>query len=518
MRPVPLEFTIGLRQVGSPEELRHRLRREIEVLLGDLAIPVDPLIRIDPDGAARAEPVTVTIDDRACENIPGPPSPGEPGTPEDVAQRLHANVEAVLTETLVGRLWSKWGGRSGSPPSEFAATLRKLVRYRLRIDRIERFVPEWREGAGGEAFEAALSEASRRVVIELHPEARRALEPELNAPDDLLGMMSDGLFYELGVHTGECVLQDAPDLDRDAMRVRLNDLRSPSLPLLRSEERLVNDTVERLRLLSIEGRFARNPANGNECAIVSASDGDRCEEAGLSVWGPAGYLVLLVSAMVRANAAVLVSREIARYYLDQLAQPFPVLHAGIEQGIGTDRFAAVLRALLEEEISVRNMPAIIEAILSAPPQITEDIDRFIAFGGTYGSLRAKLPLLDSAEEVEALELAECVRMNLRRYIAHKYTRGQSTLIVYLVAPEIEQRLRDERSLDADERQEILSATRDEVGSLPPTAQQPVVLTTATVRHRFRRELRGPFPNLAVLSYQELSPDMNIQPIARISLP
>jgi formylglycine-generating enzyme required for sulfatase activity len=44
-----------------------------------------------------------------------------------------------------------------------------------------------------------------------------------------------------------------------------------------------------------------------------------------------------------------------------------------------------------------------------------------------------------------------------------------------------------------------------------------VLTTADIRWRLRSELAGSFPYLAVVSYQELSPDMNIQPIARITL-
>jgi type III secretion protein V len=62
----------------------------------------------------------------------------------------------------------------------------------------------------------------------------------------------------------------------------------------------------------------------------------------------------------------------------------------------------------------------------------------------------------------------------------------------------------------------LTVVRDEVGNLPPTAQNPVILTTQEVRLRLRKEVAHEFPHLNVLSYQELSPDMNIQPIARIS--
>jgi type III secretion protein V len=38
-----------------------------------------------------------------------------------------------------------------------------------------------------------------------------------------------------------------------------------------------------------------------------------------------------------------------------------------------------------------------------------------------------------------------------------------------------------------------------------------------IRRTVRKLIEPDHPNLAVLSYQELSPDMNIQPIARISL-
>ena len=84
-------------------------------------------------------------------------------------------------------------------------------------------------------------------------------------------------------------------------------------------------------------------------------------------------------------------------------------------------------------------------------------------------------------------------------------------------PKFEERLSDPRPLTESELCKLLDAVSTEVGSMPPTAQNPVVLTTALIRYRLRKALRGAFPRLSVLSYQELTPDMNIQPIARISL-
>jgi type III secretion protein V len=45
-----------------------------------------------------------------------------------------------------------------------------------------------------------------------------------------------------------------------------------------------------------------------------------------------------------------------------------------------------------------------------------------------------------------------------------------------------------------------------------------LLTTFEVRRRLRKAIERDFPKLAVLSYQELPPDLNIQTIARISWP
>ena len=56
-----------------------------------------------------------------------------------------------------------------------------------------------------------------------------------------------------------------------------------------------------------------------------------------------------------------------------------------------------------------------------------------------------------------------------------------------------------------------------VFDLPPGAKPPVILTTAEVRRYFRKIIELEFPQLSVLSYQELSENLRIQPIARVSL-
>jgi type III secretion protein V len=90
--------------------------------------------------------------------------------------------------------------------------------------------------------------------------------------------------------------------------------------------------------------------------------------------------------------------------------------------------------------------------------------------------------------------------------------------VYLLDPAIEHRILDigERPLTPPEGEELRNAIRKEIENSPSVSASPLLLTSFEVR-RALRSILGDFPRLAVLCYQDLSPETNIQPIARISL-
>ncbi len=315
---------------------------------------------------------------------------------------------------------------------------------------------------------------------------------------EMVPMMRDGLFYELGVRfPGIRVRGNETDMPPGSYLIMINEI-----PLVMGtvslNKVLVNDTAERLRLLNIEGETATNPANGNECAWIDAEYKDVAEQAGLTTWDAAGYIVLHLSSVLRKNAAEFVGIQEVMNMLEQLEQAFPALvKETVPKVVSPFQLTDILRRLVEEEISIRDLRSILQSLAE------------------WGQV-----------EHDTVMLTEYVRSALKRYISHKYTRGQNTLIVYLLDPQIEETVRSSiqhtssgsyLALEPEITQEILSAVRTEVGSLPPTAQNPVILTTMEIRRYFRKLVELEFPHLAVLSYQELSPDMNIQPIARISL-
>ena len=341
--------------------------------------------------------------------------------------------------------------------------------------------------------------------------------------DDLeaIRLMRDGLFYELGVRIPDIQVSPFEEMEPDCFRLVINAL--PGIPVrgLTSSQILVNDTPERLALLNMKGEAVLNPANGNPAAIISEKDAQMAETAGLTTWNQVGYLVLAISAELRAFMYCFVDQSLAETYLEDLETALPALVTSVRTQIPAYKVAKALRLLVKEGISIRNLRQILEAML--------DFDYIVTDSLSYIVLDPRLPVSTEPGKDwlnDTVNLKEFVRTKMKRYISHKYTLGHNTLIVYLLDPDIEKWLANRQakplsihleSLDGSEYQSLLQAIRAELEALPPTAQHPAILTTNEVRPVLQEMLAPVFPRLPVLSYQELSPDLNIQPIARIEL-
>nr|AEQ20437.1 tetratricopeptide repeat domain lipoprotein [uncultured bacterium CSL12] len=354
--------------------------------------------------------------------------------------------------------------------------------------------------------------------------ANSAFAEEQAGADDqpiksMLSMMQDGLFYELGVVLPEVRLEVDSNLKTTEFRFSLNGREYPPVAGLARDEFLVNDTVDRLMLLNIKGRKAFNPANGSECAVVREENtlSKSCREASLTVWGPAGFLVLALSAAIRKRAAAFQTADVTQCILESLHTAFPELIDKALKRFTVEQLCLVLRSLLDEEISIRDMRSILESLVAINGTTDADLSRYIVFA-PYAEQLCPVAQGTTLSDLTISDYSSFVRASLKRYISHKYTRGGNTLVVYLLDPDIEERIGGAvtRPLADEEQARVIRAVGDEVGNLPPTAQNPVLLTTMDIRRPLRRLLEADFPNLAVVSYQELSPDLNIQPIARIS--
>jgi len=342
------------------------------------------------------------------------------------------------------------------------------------------------------------------VVTPIVLEVSDALVPYVDSRQDngkflfeLIPFMRDGLFVELGVRFPGVRARGNASLPPGAYQVQINEV-----PVVTGQVTLghilVNDTVDRLKLMNIQGFEAINPATRQPAAWVPEEHRDTLEAAGLTTWDVPGYMILHTAAVLRRNAREFVGVQETQTMLEQLEKAFPAIAKEVvPKVVNVLKLTDILQRLVEEEISIRDLRGILQALAE------------------YAQV-----------EADNVMLTEHVRAAQRRYISHKYARGTGTLVVYLLDPNIEEAIRGSvkrtsagahLALEPELAQEIVQAVRSECGHLPPSAQRPVILTAMDIRRYVRKLLEYEFnPSFSVLSYQELSPELNIQPVARIS--
>lgn len=259
----------------------------------------------------------------------------------------------------------------------------------------------------------------------------------------------------------------------------------------------VNDSAENLEIFGIEGEDVRNPADLRPGCWIPVEQRELAELAGLKVWEPAEVITLHLSRVMRRYAHEFVGIQETQAYLDFAARGMPKLVEVVGGVVGIAQINDVLQRLVQEGISIRDIKSILEAL------------------GEWGRV-----------EKDATQLTEYVRSSLRRYISFRYAGVRESLFVHLLDPEIEDVIRGAirrtstgtyLSLDPNIAHDILEAIRRELEPLPATAQKPIIITDQEVRRFVRKMVELEFPELTVLSYQELAAELNIQPIGRISM-
>ena len=217
----------------------------------------------------------------------------------------------------------------------------------------------------------------------------------------------------------------------------------------------------------------------------SASDEVLCEQ-----------LEGALRSAVKAHAAELLDLQQVQQLLDTLERSEPARVRNIVPAIlSLSDMLELLRRLLREAISIRPLGEIIELAAS---ERTKDVNLPVA------------------------QLYERLRSRMARRICHEHAREgglfaltldpliESTLEEHVLRSGAEPRL----ALPPDLARDIVEATRTRVAEV--SAENPVLLTSAQLRPLVRELLSNSLPNLCVLGYNELAPELSIRKAPPIS--
>lgn len=314
--------------------------------------------------------------------------------------------------------------------------------------------------------------------------------------EQMIPKMRHALYQDLGVRfPGVHVRTESPTLGDDEYMIYLNEV-----PIVRGKIEegalLTNEDPETLKRYNIPHTVSKN-SMGQPSYWVEARYEDVMKKAGIKYWGPLDVMILHLSYFYKQHAADFIGIQEVRGILEFIEKSFPDLVKEVTRLVPLQKLTEIFKRLVQEQISIKDLRTILES-LSEWAQTEKD----------------------------TVLLTEYVRSSLKRYISYKYSQGQSILSVYLVDPEIEDMVRGAikqtsagsyLALDPDTTQMILGAMRQVITPTPAGGQPPVLITAGDVRRFLRKLIEGEFPDLAVVSYQEIVPEIKIQPLGRIQL-
>ncbi len=516
--------------------LEGHLLRYLSDTVADLAVPAKVSLTVkrgNGEDRFALYPYRVSLNGGECRLELPAVDPQDVGTKQlaiSIARAVCNDRELVITKGLSEKVRADWSSGfedylPGLSLEGFAEFLAMLVSRGFGIERGRGISRPHGDMVQGELtaagfFEKAVSRLDTGAIKVFRPEGSEAQSLADNKPiGELLEMKRDDLFYELGILLPKVTIDVDEQLDDNEFRLQLNDLRFPPTPGLAADQFLVNETVDGLAKLEVKSRKAIDPANGKECALVEYRDGalDKCRQAGLTTWGPAGFITLSLAGEIRRNAGAFLTTGVAEYSMNQLRQNFPALVDAALKRFGKVTLTRILRNLLDEDLSIRDLRGILEGLLLIDGTTDVDLSEYIVF---FPGPETLCPVTQGKGfgELSAGDYSDCVRMSFQRYMSRKYSAGGNTLVVYLLDPHIEARIRDssEEPLTSEERERLIKAIFYKVHEALSLPQTRVLLTTFDVRKRLRRLIEREFPRLPVVCYQELSPYLNIQPVARVS--
>jgi type III secretion protein V len=248
--------------------------------------------------------------------------------------------------------------------------------------------------------------------------------------------------------------------------------------------------------------------------------------------GPIEWVVVNVFAEAGAHAGRLLGLEDVEYQLARLRYQLVQLDKG-DQVVVEGTYPAlvdtvlahytlgdltrILRAMISEGLSIHNLPSILERLLEYET---------VSFDPTSAVvLDDRLPLVPGTHNGWQAMYAS-LRRGLRSYISHRFTWAENTVVAYVLEPDLEARLAagiqrthgiPTHPLPDQEAEAFRDAVWEQLNNDANAPAGTVILTTEGVRASVRRLLEPEFPDLPVLSYAELRPDVNVQPLARIPI-
>lgn len=247
----------------------------------------------------------------------------------------------------------------------------------------------------------------------------------------------------------------------------------------------------------IDGIETIEPAYGIPSKWITPDVKEMAEIYGYTVIDPLSVIVTHLSETIKRHVSELMNRNEVTQLVENLKKQMPELvEEAFPDVVTYSGFQKILCSLLKEGIPIKDLGTILETILDTAAT-TRDLD----------------------------VMTEQVRVSLKRTITRRFCVDGQLRVITLDA-ELEKIIASSLSknengiylaLNPDVMQQIITQLAELVKKFAQLGQPPIILTSHVIRVYFYRLIEQFYPDIHVLSFHEISNNIQIQALGNISL-
>ncbi|MDR2659236.1 MAG: flagellar biosynthesis protein FlhA [Spirochaetaceae bacterium] len=249
---------------------------------------------------------------------------------------------------------------------------------------------------------------------------------------------------------------------------------------------------------NIPGERTIDPAFGLPAIWVDEAHRDEAERAGYTVIDPPSIIATHLTEIIKSHAAEILGRQDTQRILDDIKRDYPAVVEDALRNLSLGEIQKVLQALLSEQVSIRNMVTILEALADFAP-ISKDIQF----------------------------LTEKVRQALGRQICLQYTDEDRKLRVLTIDHKFEQKIVESAvqtasgkvcAMDPATHTAWIKGLSAAIASVRAQGwSPPIILCSEQARFLVKQSTERELPELVVLSVREITNDIDVEQLGEIHI-
>jgi flagellar biosynthesis protein FlhA len=260
----------------------------------------------------------------------------------------------------------------------------------------------------------------------------------------------------------------------------------------------VNLRLADIKQKKLTGTESRDPISGDYVTWVPDEHLSDLQKLQLTISNPVDAMANHFSEIIKRYADEIMTRQNVQSLIELVKNTnAAIVRELIPDMLSLGQVHKVLQLLVRERVSIRDLSTILER-LADYAHLSRDVN----------------------------VLTEYVRQSLARQVCESYSDKEGTITVVTIDPSLEETLigaihQSEYgsflAVDPNIGERILLQIQRHISNFKRMKILPVILCSPRLRPHFKRFIERSFPDVAVLSYNEIVPQVKVQSIGMISL-